>query len=38
MRRMKVRKRRDRAIFRRTASKVAKANLVSGSYRGGIRL
>lgn len=38
MRRMKVRKRRDRAIFRRTASKVAKANLVSSSYRGGIRL
>lgn len=38
MRRMKVRRRKDRAIFRRTASRVARANLVSNSYRGGIRL
>lgn len=38
MRRMKLRKRRDKKIFARTASRVAKANLVSSSYRGGIRL
>ena len=38
MRRLRVRKRRDRKIFQRTASKVARANLVSSSFRGGIRL
>lgn len=36
--RVRVKKRRDKRIFARTARKVAKANLSSSSYRGGIRL
>lgn len=36
--RMKMRKRKDRKVFARTARKVARANLAAGVYRGGIRL
>lgn len=36
--RKKMKRSVDRAIFKRTASSVAVANLNTGSYRGGIRL
>lgn len=36
--RKRVPKRKDRAIFKRTANSVAKANLNNLNYRGGIRL
>ena len=36
--RKRMRRSVDRAIFKRTASSVASANLNTGSYRGGIRL
>lgn len=36
--RRKMNKRQDRAIFKRTASSIAKANLNSTNFRGGIRL
>ena len=36
--RKKMNFRKDRAVFKRTASSIAKANLTTGSYRGGTRL
>lgn len=36
--RQRMKRRIDKAIFRRTARSVAKANLMSNSFRGGIRL
>lgn len=38
MRRQKMRKRTDRQVFKRTATRVRKANLIGGVMRGGIRL
>ena len=38
MKRIKLRKRLNKKIFRRTASKVHKMNLVGHTSRGGIRL
>ena len=38
MRRTKMKKSIDRKVFKRTAVKVRKANLIGGSMRGGIRL
>lgn len=36
--RKKVNRRIDRKIFKRTATRVRRANIVAGSMRGGIRL
>ena len=36
--RRKMNRKHDRAVFRRTASSVASANLIGSSFRGGIRL
>ena len=38
MARTRVRKKRDRKIFARTAKKLEKKNLIAGNMRGGIRL